>query len=154
MKELTEQEVFDFRALMKRISWGFTTQLLTEYLNYNIFPFFSRKDGHFIPVSENEIKALEKIDPLIKELDLADRSQIVVGRREGWIILTDDEDLQTECMALKLAVFTLPVFCLLLVQHSLITKKQCYQILHFLEINGWFALKILKRTKKRLQAIR
>lgn len=154
IRELSELRVYDFKPLIKQITWGYTPQLLTEYLNYDIFSYIPRKDGSLIHVTKTEIQNLEKKDPLLKMLDIADRSQLVAGKRDNVIILTDDDDLLIECIALNIPAFSLPAFCLILVENSMLTKKECYRILHYFEQNGWFAVKLIKKAKNKLQGMK
>ncbi|NMC05827.1 MAG: hypothetical protein GYA24_11475 [Candidatus Lokiarchaeota archaeon] len=130
-KEIQEAHVWDFRDLLPRFRWGYTSAVLEEIKHYYLDNFVPVDNAMLVPASSNEIDSLKRFDPVISEFDLADQSLLVAGRRERGLVLTDDGPLELECMALDITTFRLPGFMLKLIQDDLLEKtifNRCWRL--------------------------
>nr|MDO8109231.1 hypothetical protein [Candidatus Sigynarchaeota archaeon] len=149
--ELSGANIWDFRSILSKFRWGYTSAVLDEIKHYKLDRYVPVDQALLMPVTQAELLGLQKRDALFSSFDLADQTLIAAAVREQALILTDDTPLQLECMGLNVPALKLPVFMLRLIKDGLAEKPVFSRSLRFWEENGRYRKVDLKRWKKELQ---
>jgi hypothetical protein len=153
-KEVHEAGIWDFREMLPRFRWGYTSAVLEEIKHHKLDSFVPVGRAMLIPATADEIDSLKRFDPVLSEFDFADQSLLVAGRREQGLVLTDDGPLELECIALDIATFRLPGFMLKLVQDGLLIKTIFNRCLRLWEETGRYRKGDMKKWHAALQRIK
>jgi hypothetical protein len=153
-KELHEASIWDFRDLLPRFRWGYTSAVLDEIHHHQLDDYVPVDSAMVVPANAAELTSLRRFDPIVAEFDPADQSLMVAGRRERGLVLTDDAPLELECMALGIASFRLPAFLLQLICDDFLKKTIFSRCLRLWDETGRYRKIDLKKWRNAFDSLR
>lgn len=151
--ELYVEKQYDFRGLLSDFKWGLTEEVKEEIIHFQIDEYVKLDEAYVFPITLIEFEQFQKMYPSIVELDKADQTLLLIGKREEQPIITDDTDLFLEAKSMGLECYLLPLFILKMVEQAIISKKDGRKILKYWEDNKNYVFSDIKKWKASLNLL-
>jgi predicted nucleic acid-binding protein len=148
--ELYNSTKIELLPILNNFKWGFTEQIRTELIHYEINQDLDLNSAYIFPITVNELQIFQKKYPYMMEFDIADQTILLAAQREKEPLLTDDSPLFIEAKSLGLESYRLPHFLIYLSQKGFISKKVIRQIIRDWEQRKCYKLQELKRWKREI----
>jgi hypothetical protein len=153
LQDLYAEIKFDIRTIIQKFQWGYSELLKTEYFHFHLDQFIPMDSGYIFPLNTNSLSNYQAKYPAIQELDDADQSIFILGKRDDHIVLTDDSELLMECLGNNIQALRLGPFLLFLAKHGFLSKNPVFKLLKHWETRGTYQKRDLNRWKKDLNLV-
>lgn len=151
IQEIDRELQLNIENLLKCFIWVYSDEIKKEYKRQNVDVLLP-KEAIYIPLTEKEWGEYQQRYPL-ENFDLADQEIVILGLRDGIMIVTGDRDLFFLLEALQISSVQIWAFLLKLVEGAQLSKNEMAKIIRYWEKNQTYSKQTIKLMKSILQNI-